>query len=384
MCRHIATLLLCIFLLPCLSTSLAAQIEIQVGNVSNGWQIPNSTTLQGDSGTADKVVQAGPTQTFTSTGTSGGVIFQGTPISSSGTAAGTVNPTIIRGAPNSAPNNTAGGAQKAGDLYVGPGGANGTTTANQGNPTPGNDHHYSAYRAGTTANHDGRLQCLIGTDLAGPAGHNVVNDCDTAAHANNNVGIMPASNDNFTNPDTEAVYVQWGGSLTSVRSHGNETWANGDRICVDQNNPSYVTNTIGGANQCPCPATQVGYNRLNEGSAGQLHLLEIVLGGCSGYAQTTPSFCQSSSGSCSSASAGSVTIAAGSTTVTVSTTAVTANSQIFVFEDSTLGGALGVTCNTSIVRTYQITSRTAATSFVISSSAAPTTNPACLNYFFVN
>ncbi len=382
MCRHTATLLLCVCSILCLSISLAAQIDVSTGNTSSGWQIPNSTTFQGESGTSDVVVQAGPPQTFSSTGTSGGVIFQGTPISSSSSAGGTVNPTIVRGAPNSAPKNESSGVQKGGDLYVGPGGASGTTSTS-GNPTPGNDHHYSAYRKGTTSNTSGLLQCLIGMDATGGTGHNVVNDCDTAAHANNNIGIMPDSNDNFINPDGTAVYVQWGGSLKSVRSHGNEIWASGDRICVDQNNPGYVTDT-GGANPCTCPATQVGYNRLNESVAGGIHLMEIVLGGCSGYAEKTPSFCQSTSGSCSGASAGSVTIAAGSTTVTVSTTAVTANSQIFVFEDSTMGSALGVTCNSSIVRMYQITSRTASTSFVITSSAAPVTNPACLNYFFVN
>ena len=87
---------------------------------------------------------------------------------------------------------------------------------------------------------------------------------------------------------------------------------------------------------------------------------------------------------CSAAPAGSVTIAAAATTITVNTTAVTANSQIFVFEDSSLGTRLGVTCNTTTGRTYTVTARTAATSFVITSSAAPTTNPACLSYAIVN
>jgi len=77
-------------------------------------------------------------------------------------------------------------------------------------------------------------------------------------------------------------------------------------------------------------------------------------------------------------------IAAAATTVTVNTTAVTANSQITVFEDSGLGTKLSVTCNTTIVRTYAVTARTAATSFTITTSAAPTTNPACLSYSIVN
>lgn len=87
---------------------------------------------------------------------------------------------------------------------------------------------------------------------------------------------------------------------------------------------------------------------------------------------------------CSSASAGSVVIAAAGTTVTVNTTAVTANSQIFIQEDSSLGTKLSVTCNTTTTRDYYVTARTAATSFQITASAAPVTNPACLSYFIVN
>lgn len=98
----------------------------------------------------------------------------------------------------------------------------------------------------------------------------------------------------------------------------------------------------------------------------------------------TDTNCSSSGGTCSAAAAGSVSIANGATTVTVTTTAVTANSQIFIQEDSSLGTKLGITCNTSIVRSYAVTARTAATSFEITSSAAPITNPACLSYKIVN
>ncbi len=87
---------------------------------------------------------------------------------------------------------------------------------------------------------------------------------------------------------------------------------------------------------------------------------------------------------CSAAPAGSVAIAAAGTTVTVNTTAVTANSQIFLQEDSSLGTKLSVTCNTTTGRLYTVTARTAGTSFVITASAAPTTNPACLSYSIVN
>lgn len=90
--------------------------------------------------------------------------------------------------------------------------------------------------------------------------------------------------------------------------------------------------------------------------------------------------CASSAGACANASNGSVSIAAGATTVTVNTTAIGANSEVFIQEDSTLGTKLGVTCNVTAGRTYSPTTRTPGTSFVITSSAAPVTNPACLHY----
>ena len=79
-----------------------------------------------------------------------------------------------------------------------------------------------------------------------------------------------------------------------------------------------------------------------------------------------------------------MTIAAAATTVTVATTAVNATSRILIQENSSLGGELSVTCNTTIARTYAVTTVTAATSFVITASAAPITNPACLTYSIVN
>jgi hypothetical protein len=99
---------------------------------------------------------------------------------------------------------------------------------------------------------------------------------------------------------------------------------------------------------------------------------------------TTATNCASSGGTCGSAAAGAVTIAAAATTVTVATTAVNAASRIFVFENSTLGTELSVTCNTTVVRNYAVTAVTAATSFVITTDAAPAVNPACLTYLIVN
>lgn len=87
---------------------------------------------------------------------------------------------------------------------------------------------------------------------------------------------------------------------------------------------------------------------------------------------------------CGSAPAGSVVIDVADTETVVFTTAVTANSQVFVFEDSSLGNRLSVACNTTIARTYAITARTGGKSFTIKSSAAPDARPACLSYLIVN
>lgn len=97
----------------------------------------------------------------------------------------------------------------------------------------------------------------------------------------------------------------------------------------------------------------------------------------------TTTNCSSSGGTCSAASAGSFTIEAAATTRTVATTRVSANSQILVMFDSSLGSKLSVTCNTTYAAPY-VTTRTAATSFVVTIAAAPTTNPACYSYLIIN
>jgi hypothetical protein len=98
----------------------------------------------------------------------------------------------------------------------------------------------------------------------------------------------------------------------------------------------------------------------------------------------TATNCNDYLGNCGSAAAGFVSIAPGATSVTVYTTAVTGSSQIFVQEDSSVSGNLGLPCNTSAGRTYQITGRGAGMGFVITASAAPATSAACLSYHVVN
>lgn len=117
---------------------------------------------------------------------------------------------------------------------------------------------------------------------------------------------------------------------------------------------------------------------------GSTGTFTVGQGAISTVKYNTQSNCTSSSGTCASAPEGAVTIAAAATTVTVATTQVTANSNIRVQEDSSLGSRLGVTCNTTTGRLYTVTARTAGTSFVITASAAPVTNPACLVYSLSN
>jgi len=86
---------------------------------------------------------------------------------------------------------------------------------------------------------------------------------------------------------------------------------------------------------------------------------------------------------CGDLANGSVAIPAASTTLTVNTSAVTANSQILVVNDDSLGTKLGVTCNTTINNIW-VSARTPGTSFQITVSAAPVTNPECVSFSIQN
>jgi hypothetical protein len=100
----------------------------------------------------------------------------------------------------------------------------------------------------------------------------------------------------------------------------------------------------------------------------------------------TECFSSASPAVCGSAPSGFVAIAPGSTSVVVETTAVKASSTIQYAEDSTIGSQLApsVICNTTTGRVYSTSARTAGTSFTITTSAAPSTNPACIAYWIVN
>jgi hypothetical protein len=108
-------------------------------------------------------------------------------------------------------------------------------------------------------------------------------------------------------------------------------------------------------------------------------------GSFKGYSTTTNCVANSS---CGSATAGMASIAAGATTVVVNTSSVTANSEIKLQFDATTGGPsqLNVTCNTgtSTAAPYWVSARTPGTSFTISTSVSPATNPACISWSSTN
>jgi hypothetical protein len=94
--------------------------------------------------------------------------------------------------------------------------------------------------------------------------------------------------------------------------------------------------------------------------------------------------CVSYQGQCTNAAAGSVAFPPEMTSINIYTTVVTQQSQIFVQEDSSIGTLLGISCNATLGRVYQITGRTPGVGFRVSASAAPTGNAACLSYHIVN
>jgi hypothetical protein len=98
----------------------------------------------------------------------------------------------------------------------------------------------------------------------------------------------------------------------------------------------------------------------------------------------TATMCANFQGQCGSAAAGSIVFPAQAASAIIYTTAVTAQSQIFLQEDSSLSSLLGVTCNATLGRTYQITARTSGVGFIVTTNSAPVGNSACLSYHIMN
>lgn len=200
--------------------------------------------------------------------------------------------------------------------------------------------------------------------------------------------------------------VNWGAAVSQTAFA--ESDANDERISgrivanVNQAGVNYATDGVGNIVTLVCDGfvAQTCINDTGSRNMFQYSLIGPTRGTISSTSQVlesngtnaliiTPSIntstnCASSGGTCGSAASGSVSIAAAATTVTVSTTAVTANSVILLTEDDSLGTKLGVTCNTTLSRVYEISARNAGVSFQITSSVAPSVNPACLNYLIVN
>ena len=124
----------------------------------------------------------------------------------------------------------------------------------------------------------------------------------------------------------------------------------------------------------------------NNGTGTAALKIKAANAGIQAVTYDTATNCADSAGdaACGSAAAGAFVIDAADTNTVVSTTAVTADSEIFIQEDSSLNTRLSVTCNTTIARTYAVTARSAGTSFTVTASAAPVTNPSCLTYKIVN
>lgn len=123
--------------------------------------------------------------------------------------------------------------------------------------------------------------------------------------------------------------------------------------------------------------TRLGYNSVT--------VAEIVSTGLQANGFSTTANCTTAA--CGAATAGSTIIAAGGTGIVISTTGVTANSQIIMTENRAKGSVLGVTCNTQSIVTLGapfVRTQTAAMSFEIDLSVAPTSQPYCVDWWIVN
>lgn len=103
------------------------------------------------------------------------------------------------------------------------------------------------------------------------------------------------------------------------------------------------------------------------------------------YATVTNCTSAASPAVCASAPAGAFVIAAGASTVIVNTSSLSNNSDIFIQQESSaaMNTRLGVTCNTTI-SPWTISSRTAATSFTLSTTVSPVGSPACYQFHIMN
>lgn len=157
------------------------------------------------------------------------------------------------------------------------------------------------------------------------------------------------------------------GRMSFVRFSSNRTTAEADDVVIESSG-QLISNFGIGVLRTPGSGYAFDVDGFVRGT--RLNTKDICLDG-------------SGAASCGAASAGFVVIEAAATTVVVSTTAITANSQIFLTMDISAAAQLGVTCNVTYADAY-VSARTAGTSFTITTTAAPVTNPRCFSFTIIN
>lgn len=83
------------------------------------------------------------------------------------------------------------------------------------------------------------------------------------------------------------------------------------------------------------------------------------------------------------ATRGQFVVAASATTANASTTAMTVNSLVFVQNTGTTT-IPGVTCNTTVASSTQVTTKIAGNGFIVKVVPSPATNPYCLDFHIIN
>ncbi len=208
-------------------------------------------------------------------------------------------------------------------------------------------------------------------------------------------------------PQVHASNIVQGGGGTVTHTVGNLTAGFGligngvaDIKSADGSGTTYTTQLKGGSAQA---GNQFEIHRNSDNFTGfsvsgdslttTVYILNAIsnisapTGGINGLTFTTQTNCSSgaSPAVCGSSAAGAAVVAAAATTVQVNTTAVTTNSDIIITPQtsSTMGTRLGVTCNSTPLAAYSVSTIVNGVGFVVT-AAAPAVNPACFTYSIMN
>lgn len=207
--------------------------------------------------------------------------------------------------------------------------------------------------------------------------------------------------ENYNTPNAQSIIRIGNGSASGLIGRGvaiHGAYINGGKItsrCIDLEQADGFSITGNRINECNSPSLIINAQQ----DAGSQQGADNGVIGPNNIAFSTGAYsllgknitfiapaCLSSvsPASCGFTAAGFVALPSGGNNLTVNDTFVAATSRIIVTEDMTLGAQLGVTCNTVGGRTYSVTSKTVGTSFTITSSTAPSGNPACLTFHMEN